>query len=173
MTHAECLQLFALLAAAYPKEPMTKPQVELYATLLAPYAVTAVRDAALTHVQKSPWFPRVSDLVGQLEVGTTRDPDQGWAEVLRQVRCEGWCGTPQWSGPAVAEAVQALGWQEICASDNQEATRAHFLRFYERSRQRQQDTRLRERLDQALPGLGSGLGQIGLGPRLVRKEETP
>ena len=173
MTHSECVELFALMAAAYPKEAITKPQVELYAALLASYRAAAVRSAVVLHMQKSPWFPRISDLVAALEARNTPDPDEAWADVLSQVRAVGWCGVPQWSSRAISGAVKALGWAEICSSDNLEATRAHFLRFYERGRQREQDRDLQRRWAQLAPELESTLARIGRpGPALELGAET-
>ena len=66
MTQADTVELFGLLAAAYPKEPITEAQVALYAALLASYPVDQVRAAVLRHIQQSPWFPRISEVLDQI-----------------------------------------------------------------------------------------------------------
>lgn len=161
MTTDECLHMFALLHAAYPKETMTEAQIALYREILMPYSAADVRRATVLHIQKSPFFPRVSDLVGALTRSDQLDADQAWAEVLRQVRRVGYYGVPVWSHPAVADAVAALGWQTICTSDNQEADRAHFMRFYERAHDRHRDAQLTQHWP-ILPGVvRDGLRLIG------------
>lgn len=158
MTRRDSLEIFALLTAAYPREPMTEAQIALYETLLAPYPPDAVREAVLRHIQQSPWFPRISDLLALVTAGDTLDADEAWAEVRRQIRAVGYYGCPVWSHPAVAEAVAAIGWDTLCLSTNPEVDRAHFLRFYAAARQRtqaqQQFTALPATLRQALGTIG-------------------
>lgn len=169
MTKQDCLQMFALLAAAYPKEPMTKPQIALYTDLLAPFDAAEVREAVLLHIQKSPWFPRPSDLLSALTKREELDADEAWAEVKAQIRRTGYYGTPEFSHTAIAEAVRALGWQDLCLSENQEADRAHFMRFYERAVERQQDIRLRANAQALNPMVREMLGQIGQLPDTMRR----
>ena len=173
MTRAEALELFALLAAAYPKDPMTEPQIALYVTLLAPYETEAVRDAVLMHIQESPWFPKVSDLVSRLTAGHTDTVDQAWQEVMHQIRAVGYYGTPTWSSEVLAEAVRAIGWQELCTSPHIEMVRGHFVKFYALAQQRAQSATVRQGLDAALQQRGLSLGSVGRVLRLVptRKED--
>ena len=138
MTQADTVELFGLLAAAYPKEPITEAQVALYAALLASYPVDQVRAAVLRHIQQSPWFPRISEVLDQITAQGQLDPDQAWAEVQQKIRTVGYYRQPTWSQPAIAQAVEALGWTHLCRSTNPEADRAHFLRFYAIAQQREQ-----------------------------------
>ena len=159
MTYPETVELFGLLAAAYPKEPITEAQIALYAVLLGAYSVEAVREAVLRHIQQSPWFPRLNEVLDQTTPGDQADPDQAWAEVQQKIRSVGYYRHPTWSQPAIAQVVEALGWQNLCLSTNPEADRAHFLRFYGTARQREQHRRhwaqLPAPLRQALEHLGT------------------
>lgn len=84
-------------------------------------------------------FPPTPGQLRQRTLALTRAPDQAvpspeaaLAEVWDQVRGVGYYGTPEWSHPALAKAVAAVGgWQAVCNSENPEAFRAHFLRLYE------------------------------------------
>lgn len=59
------------------------------------------------------------------------DVDEAWAEVRSASEQRGYAsGPPDWSHPAVADAVAAIGWRELCLSTNPEALRAHFLHLY-------------------------------------------
>ena len=159
MTQADTVELFGLLAAAYPKEPITEAQVALYAALLESYPVDQVREAVLRHIQQSPWFPRISEILDQITAPDQRDPDQAWAEVQQQIRTVGYYRQPTWSQPAIAQAVEALGWTNLCRSTNPEADRAHFLRFYTIAQKREQHrhewAQLPASLRRALSSMGS------------------
>lgn len=65
------------------------------------------------------------------------DPDEAWAEVRKAFHRVGRYGTPQWSHPALAAAVDAMGWEQLCDSpDGDPTTRAQFRGFYESARAR-------------------------------------
>ena len=168
MTEREGLQLFAVLAAAYPKEPMTDAQVSLYTQMLASYDGAQVRHAMLLHIQTNPWFPRLSDLIGRLTHRDQLDPDEAWAEVLHTVQTVGYYRVPAWSHPALADAVQALGWQTLCQSENPEADRAHFMKFYAVAVTRQREQTLGAQLAALDPRTQTMLAQIGQ-PLTVRE----
>lgn len=105
----------------------------------------------------------------------TPDPDRALAEVLDQIRRVGYVGTPTWSHPVIDEAVTALGgWPDVCASDNPDAFRAHFLRIYERAAARHDRA---ERTPPVLAELVAGLAQTlalePTNPAAPRHPETP
>jgi hypothetical protein len=160
LTRQDSAELFALLAAAYPKEPMTAAQMALYEAFWADSPVEVVRAAVVRHIAQSPWFPRISELLALIHEGDALDADAAWAEVQRQIRAVGYYGQPTWSHPAIAAAVEALGWDTLCRSTNPEADRAHSVRFYAMAQKREQARRqwaaLPERVRQALVGAGIG-----------------
>lgn len=161
MTPEQCAEMFGLLDAAYPKERMTEQQMALYTMTLAPYEVARVREAVMLHIHISPWFPRISDIVDKLIKQEQLDPTEAWGEVVRKIRSVGIYQTPTWSHPALAKAVQAMGWTELCMSDNPEADRAHFLRFYEATAARERDNKVLGQMDALNPDMRDMLGLIG------------
>lgn len=60
------------------------------------------------------------------------DIDQAWAEVNTAIGRIGYMGKPEWSHPAVADGVRAIGWEEICMTltDQMSVVRGQFARFY-------------------------------------------
>lgn len=59
------------------------------------------------------------------------DVDEAWAEVQQGIRrCGLVAGPPEWTHTAIAAVVRAIGWRELCMSDNPDVVRAHFLRMY-------------------------------------------
>lgn len=163
MTPVQWSEVVAILESAYPRERLTPQQVKLYALLLRPYDQEAVTQAALAHIKRSPYFPRISDLVSTLDQDGLPDVDEAWGEVLRQIRAVGYYGQPQWTHPAIAETVAALGWQELCMSDNAVADRAHFGQFYGKARTRAQNAQAAAATAQALAAGGLSLTAIGNG----------
>ena len=55
---------------------------------------------------------------------------------MRGVRDVGSYGTPTWSTPELARAVDAVGWLAICLSQSPGVERSHFLRIYAALRER-------------------------------------
>lgn len=63
--------------------------------------------------------------------GDCHEADEALAEVFAAVARIGYYRRPEWSHPAIASTVEALGgWQAVCLDENPEAFRAHFLRLY-------------------------------------------
>jgi len=61
--------------------------------------------------------------------------EEAWGLVLSQVKKAGVYGSPCFSDEAITEAVQTIGWREICLSEEGNAAlRAHFYRTYEKVR---------------------------------------
>lgn len=161
MTPDQCADMFTLLDAAYPKERMTEPQMALYTMTLAPYDVGQVRDAVMLHIHTSPWFPRISDIIDKLTKREQLDAAAAWGEVVQKIRSVGMYRVPEWSHHAVGAAVRAMGWAELCLSDNPEADRAHFMRFYEVTTSRAKEEQIIARMDALNPGMREALKLIG------------
>lgn len=68
--------------------------------------------------------------------GTAPTVDEAWAEVLAEISRVGLGSeypggrTPTFAHPATETVVYALGWRQLCESDNQVADRAHFAKMY-------------------------------------------
>lgn len=86
------------------------------------------------------------------------DVDGALSEVHQQIRRVGYLGSPEWSHPAIAATVQALGgWAEVCASTNPEAFRAHFRQLYAPAAARENHDVLTPPAHRAALGAGSRL----------------
>jgi hypothetical protein len=60
------------------------------------------------------------------------DFDLALSEAMLAARTVGRNGTPEWSHPAIGDAIAALGgWSAFCNSENPDAIRAHFRQAYE------------------------------------------
>lgn len=147
MTRDEVLDLLTLLVTNY-EHPLARdgasgksPLVELWVEALAAYDGAAVRKAAVRHMATSPWWPKLSDVLGPLAREGLLDADEGWERVRAEVRRVGYAGTPQFTDPVVAETVRHLGWTAICTSPEPDVIRGQFRHFFEKARGRAETDR--------------------------------
>jgi hypothetical protein len=91
------------------------------------------------------------------------DVDEAWAEVLERIGSVGRYLTPEWSHPAIAGAVLAMGWVRLCESEDHMADRAHFLRLYGKVHDRTMFTMTMPPsvLDVVTQARGLGVGHAG------------
>lgn len=130
-----------------------------------------VRTFPSTNVDAGLWWPMLSDLTNEnferavLEIiRSTKEifPGTNWialirekavkdgsplaAEALTEVRNEiwrvGYAGNPKFSHPRIYLAVEAIGWRNLCLSENFAVERAHFLKIYETISARDQEKRM-------------------------------
>ena len=74
---------------------------------------------------------RALQLVSNATGDRAPDVDLAWGEARQAAASRGYqAGQPDWSHPAIAAAVQSIGWKELCHSTNQDALRAHFFKVY-------------------------------------------
>ena len=143
----------------------------IYREYLDDLSPAEVADAVAHALQSGGRFlPTISELRAYIAESKCDlpDADVAWGEVLRAVSRWGRYRIPQWSSPAMAEAVEAVGWQAICDSENQDVTRAHFARAYRATRVRA----LHEVQVSDAPRLG-GVDStlLGTGPARLRRGE--
>lgn len=55
------------------------------------------------------------------------EPDEAWTEVKDRIHYVGHHGCPTWTHPLVEQAVETMGWWDLCMSENVMADRAHFI----------------------------------------------
>lgn len=140
------------LFAAYPGNKATEGTVAIYFRLLAdipPESLQTVVDQCIATCKFLPTVAEIRDewhnltrKIGQLSA------TEAWASVLSEIRRIGYIGVPYFTDALTAQVVKTLGWRELCASENQVADRAHFMRMYEQLVTR--DTQVRKLLPQAL-----------------------
>jgi len=93
-------------------------------------------------------------------VDDTPDVDLAWGEVRRSAQYRGYAaGPPDWSHPAIAAAVDAIGWRDLCLSSNSEATRAHFFKVYGTAA-------LRSNAERDLPPAARAVAELHVGRRM-------
>lgn len=165
MTKAEALSCVAMLAASYPRHALTPVNLNAYAVMLEDLAFVDVSEAVKRLVCTSKWFPAIAEIrteVAEAKCSELADPGLAWAEVLAMVSRCGYNGSPEWSSPAMADAVAAVGWRHICIDENIASSRARFVDAYRASRLRAVDVqRLGTHRAPALASRGPALLEPG------------
>lgn len=177
MTAQEVAKLLAVQGMLWPTMTPARDQrlqVEVVLRVLDGVTYAEAEAALIEHSRGGATFPPPPGAVMQtvlqmreVAAGTAApDPDEALRIVMRQVQRRGARGVEpkQWRHPAIAAAVAAIGWKELCLSTNPEATRAHFLRLYESARTRTVGEQRRSPQARAvIEGLRQGLSPGALG----------
>jgi hypothetical protein len=79
--------------------------------------------------------------------------EEAWVQVQAAIRDIGYYGYLSHLNPTIRRAIDAVGWRELCVSENIAASRAHFLRIFDALQQR-------EVSDQVGRLIGSDLGWL-------------
>ena len=151
-------KVLAVISAAYPNFDLKPETVKVYLRLLADLPDELLEEASLVHIAQSTYFPTVADLrAAVFELIEHQNPFpadlEAWSEVEDQIRRVGYTGQPVFHRPLTAQLVNAMGWQNLCRSENLVADRAHFLTANEQ-------LCFRERSQMQLMGLETMLTKI-------------
>jgi len=68
---------------------------------------------------------------------------EAWESVLKQIRKVGYMGTPIFKNAVTGKAVNAIGWEALCSSENISIERAHFLKIYESYLRREKENNIK------------------------------
>ena len=143
MNDIEAAHLIAILAAAFPSANVNGKTVEIYVENLKDLEYEQGRDAVDSIIRTSDWFPSIAALRREiLAIGGYLCPpkDQAWMEVETNMRRHGRTGKPEFSHHAIEDAVKAMGWTNMCLSENIDVVRGQFWKIYESISTRQDRT---------------------------------
>lgn len=138
MTPTEAKSIVGMIAARYPTPALPLETLKLWAKLVVDLDYASAEAAAMG------WFRSNTErldpaelrrLVAGTQAEAAESPylaaDEAWAHVVASITRVGRNRPFPDTHPLVAELVRAMGWGELCDSQNQMADRAHFLRLYE------------------------------------------
>jgi hypothetical protein len=134
VTAVEAAKLVAAMIAAFPQARVTPGTSPVYERMLADLDYVAAQAAVERLIATSRFMPTVAELrstVLDLTHGERRPGGEAWGDVLKAIGRVGKYRTPTFADQSVARAVTALGWENICDSDNQVADRARFIELYD------------------------------------------
>jgi hypothetical protein len=145
MTPKETIKVISVLTAAYPNFAISSETIELYSKFLSDMPYELGQAVVLKLISENKWFPSISEIreaVIKIMPNEIPSTEEAWLEVVNQIRSEGSYGSPTFTSNLIYKAVQAIGWRELCLSDNPVADRAHFFKIYESYRSRQVEDNL-------------------------------
>lgn len=135
-TNVRRAALIGALAAAFPHATISGETLKVYIKAFEDIE-DEVLDAAINQcLAECEFFPTVARLRRMclaLTSDVTRQPTpfEAWGQVLKQIGSVGYYSKPSFDSPLITKAVNAMGWQSLCLSENQVADRAHFVKVYE------------------------------------------
>jgi hypothetical protein len=139
MIPEDTIRIMAILTAAYPQVNLERETIEVYGKFLADLPFEAVYAAAMDLITTNKWLPSVAELRRRaftlMPGAHIPTAAEAWAEVMDQVHSLGSYRMPEFSHPVIDRAVKAMGWRELCLTENLQADRAHFLQIYEAFRE--------------------------------------
>ena len=134
MNKHETAEVLGYLAAAFPNAKVTKQTAIVFHDVLSALPASDVMVAAKDLVRECEFFPspaQILNAVGRLSGTTSPSSGMAWQEVLRQVGEKGRMGVPEFSHATTEAVVKAIGWRDICMSENVDVLRSNFLRMYD------------------------------------------
>ena len=131
MTPDQATTITSILVAAFRPNPWTPDNTTAFAAGIADLEHEPARAAAIALTQTNVFMPRIAELRQAVLARHAATAGEAWADVQRAIAAVGSYGNPQFD-PATTTALTAMGgWKAICASEDQMADRAHFLRIYD------------------------------------------
>lgn len=138
MTKIEVAEVVAMLMAAYPQARFAEQTSAVYETLLRDLDHKLVQRACMSIIASSRFMPTIAEIretCVNLKFGRKRPGGDAWGDVTRAIKRYGRDRVPgidfEFDDPLTGHAVTALGWSELCSSDNAVADRARFIELYD------------------------------------------
>lgn len=140
MTRSDTIRFFAAISAAYPRDEafssVSEDTVKAWTGLLSDIPVDTALSALASHVASCPFPPTVADIRRWALPTGGEDGATAWGRVMEAMRRHGSYdpqGAKARMGEKAWELVRTLfpSWRHLCASENMEADRAHFIRAWD------------------------------------------
>ena len=142
----EIMKLLGLMAAAYPNTQIAEATLNVYVSMLKDLSVDVLTLAVQQAMAESEFLPtiaRIREKALALTQQTHVSSLEAWGQVKRAMESVGYYRSPTFADPLITKAVDCIGWQTLCTSENEPADRAHFSKVYESLvRREEEDSRL-------------------------------
>lgn len=149
MTDQEFAKIAKAIQTYYPRENIMPNQqaIELWFNELCDLEYTPVAAALRRWVATQKWSPSIAELrreVMNICKGEAPDWGKAWESVIDAVHVHGFYeynAAMESLDETTRAVVDRIGWDNICLSDNHEATRANFRMIYENVVKRETEER--------------------------------
>lgn len=138
----EVAKLIGTMAVCFPSVNISEETVAMYTAALRDIPLNVLEAAVEQCILESEFFPTLAKLRAKAcELTTPRRKigTEAYGVLQNEISRTGFYRQPQFSCPLIAQAVNALGWQNLCSSENLVADRARFIQVYEQLLQREID----------------------------------
>jgi len=138
---AEVIELMSMMALAWPRYELKKETFEVYYQILKDVPIEALTEAAKALMATATFFPAISEwrnAAFDILIHRMKVPSQfeAWEEAYAKMVSIGHGPTPEFSHPLIRRAVDCIGWNYLCMSEQIEFERPHFYKVYESFLQR-------------------------------------
>src|SRR5262245_27053476 len=119
MTKDETQALLSMLGSLWTSEEIDDGTIAVWHLALEPFPFEAMVRAGAQHMRASKFFPKPAELIDLMlaELAPQLSQGEAWEIVGRQIGKHGSAGQPMVRDPAVAAAIQAVGWKRLCLDD--------------------------------------------------------
>lgn len=139
MTKIEAMKLAAMLIAAWPHTKALPQTVEVYEMGILHLDQAVALKTFHRMLATRNYLPSVAEFLhaaAEIERGPVRAGGEGWGEVRRAIGRYGVYRVPgkdfSFADDTVTRCVDALGWANLCNSENESADRARFIELYDK-----------------------------------------
>ena len=148
MTKEQAAKLVALSAANFPtvQKNDLRPTAVLWSNLLSDIPYEKAEQAVIRVIMTAKYFPTVAEIreaVGQLEPTGLISAEEAWLEVMKQLDPY---KRPKWSSKEITKTVEAIGYINMCMSENIAIERAQFIKSYNSYKQREENNKINGQL---------------------------
>jgi hypothetical protein len=120
MNKTETGAILRILRTVWPNEQITPDRITAYQWAFEDLEYLQVEDACKRWMKTGKFFPKPAELLEIIATETVAPeiiPEAAFAEVIKQAGRVGLTGTPQFSHPLIARAVEEVTWYAICMTD--------------------------------------------------------
>lgn len=131
---AEIAKLVGVMAAGYPNTKVLEMTIEVYISMLKDIPLDVLTLSVQQCMAESEFMPTIAKIRKKalaLTNPVAPEPLEAWGIVLKEIQRRGFYRSPEFKNPIIAKAVDCIGWQSFCSSENPVADRAHFAKVYE------------------------------------------
>ena|SRR6185312_737239 len=139
MTKPEAAKLVAVLLAAFPNSKANAQTAEIYERMILDqdYAVAnAAVERLLATCRFMPTIGEIRETCLELTKGDKLNGGEAWGQFLRLVSMHGSYRMPgvdfQIADETLAKTIEALGWKNLCLSEDQTSDRARFVDLFDK-----------------------------------------
>lgn len=146
MNKQETALILRILRTVWPQTRIDEDTITAYTWAFEDQPYELVEDAVKRWIKTGKFFPKPAELLEIISVQTVAPdlvPEAAWGEVIREARRVGYNRLPVFqngeflepekpvfSSPLIAQAVEAIGWGELCTLDDEDkpTVRAQFTK---------------------------------------------